>query len=137
MNKFATLLLLAVGLGSCQRSGVSPRPADDHTARGQVLRYDLTYDAQGQNPRVRWIVQLASPMRVPGWGDRDYTQVKVFSLADTTIFRPGVKFNFTYQRVPEADQTAWATNYERSATQDFPAGYLPNSELAVNDVRLR
>jgi hypothetical protein len=137
VNKLATLLLLALGVGSCQRASVGPDAAPDFLARGQVVRYDLTYDADGQNPRVRWIVQLASPMRVPGLGDRDYTQVKVFNLADTAVFRPGVKFKFTYQLVPQADQTTWATNYEHSAMQDFPAGYLPNPELALDDVQLR
>jgi hypothetical protein len=137
VNKFSTLLLLALGLGSCQRASVGPDATPDFLARGQVVRYDLTYDADGQNPRVRWIVQLASPQRVPGLDDHDYTQVKVFNLADTAVFRPGVKFKFTYQLVPQAEQTAWATNYERSAMQDFPAGYVPNPELTLDDVQLR
>lgn len=137
VTKLTPLLLALLGLGSCQRSGVRPRAAADYLARGQVMRYDVTYDAQGRNPRVRWVVQLASPLRVPGWGDRDYTQVKVFSLADTTTFRPGVKFRFTYQLVPQATQTAWATTYEQSAAQDFPAGYLPNPELVLHDVVLQ
>lgn len=136
MNKLSTLLLLALGLSGCQRASIGPKAAPDFLARGQVVRYDTTYDAIGQHPRVRWIVQLASPLRVPGWGGRDYTQVKVFSLADTAIFRPGVKFRFTYRLVPEGQQTAWVTHYERSAMQDFPAGYLPNPELVIDDIQL-
>lgn len=136
MNKLATLLLLALGLSRCQRAGVGPKSSPDLLARGQVVRYDLTYDADGQNPRVRWIVQLASPLRVSGLGDRDYTQVKVFSLADTVVFRPGVKFKFTYQLVPPNQQTAWATSYEQSARQNFAAGYVPNPELALDDIQL-
>jgi hypothetical protein len=101
-----------------------------------VVRYDMTYDAEGQKPRVRWIVQLASPLRVPGWGGRDYTQVKVFSLADTATFRPGVKFKFTYRLVPEQEQTAWATHYEHSTTAEYRAGYMPNPELVLDDVQM-
>jgi hypothetical protein len=136
VNKHFTLLLpLAIGLGSCQRSGVGPRP--DFLARGQVVRHDITYDANGEHPRVRSIVQLASPLRVRGHDDRDYTQVKVFTLGDTTTFRPGVKFKFTYQLVGPAEQTAWATNYEWSAMEGLPAGYLPNPELALADMQLQ
>jgi hypothetical protein len=137
VNKLVSLLLLALGLGSgCQQSDTGPQATPEPLFRGQVVRYDLTYDAHGENPRVRWIVQLASPQRVQGWDGRDYTQVKVFSLADTTTFRPGVKFKFTYQLVPSSEQTAWATNYERSAVVAFPAGYLPNPELAITSVQL-
>jgi hypothetical protein len=136
MNKLSTLLLLALGLSGCQRASVGPKPSPDFLARGQVVRYDLTYDAAGQNPRVRWIVQLASPLRVPGLDARDYTQVKVFNLVDTAAFRPGVKFKFTYRLVPQAGQTAWTTHYEHSARQDFAAGYAPNPELALDDIQL-
>jgi hypothetical protein len=137
VNKLTTLLLLlASGLSSCQRSNVGPKSAPEFLARGQVVRYDLTYDSIGQKPQVRWIVQLASPLRVPGRDGRDYTQVKVFSLADTATFRPGVKFKFTYRLVPEAEQTAWATHYEQSAMHAFPAGYLPNPELALDDIQV-
>ena len=137
MNKLATLLLLALGLGSgCQPSDTGPHATPEPLFRGQVVRYDLTYDAHGENPRVRWIVQLASPQRVQGWNGRDYTQVKVFSLADTIAFRPGIKFKFAYQVIPFSEQTPWATNYERLAMQAFPAGYVPNPELALTSVEL-
>ena len=138
MNKLSTLLLLALGLAGCHRSEVEPDAALPAAfSRGQVVRYDLTYDAQGQNPRLRWIVQLAAPMRVRGWNGRDFTQVKVFSLADTLTFRRGVKFNFTYHLVPQEQQTAWATHYERAAILDFPAGYVPNPELALANVQVK
>ncbi|WP_046245037.1 hypothetical protein [Hymenobacter terrenus] len=136
MNKFG-ILLLAVALGSCQQFNIGSGAAAIALSRGQVVRYDITYDEHGANPRVRWIVQLASPLRMRGWNDREYTQVKVFSLPDTAVFRPGVKFKFTYRLVPAAQQTAWETGYERSAVLNFPAGYLPNPELALADVQLQ
>jgi hypothetical protein len=137
VNKFFTVLLLAFGLGSCQRSDVGPHTAPIPLAKGQVMRYDITYDAQGQHPRVRWIVQLAAPLKIRGWNDRDFTQVKVFTLPDTTAYQPGVKFNFTYRVRPQAQQTAWATAYEWVSMLDFPPGYVPNPELELANVELR
>ena len=134
--KNPAILLLALGLGSCLHANVDLQPIARPRAHGQVVRYDLTYDAQNQNPRMRWIVQLAAPLKVEGWHRQEYAQVKVFGLADTTTYRVGTKLSFEYQLVPQVQQTPWLTNYERYAVPAYPPGYVPNPELVLHLVQI-
>ncbi len=132
MKKLFAFLLLASALGNCQQPAVAPAA----TTQGQVVRYQTVTDSQGQHPRVRWIVQLAAPLTVKGWNNHDYSQVKVFGLPDTVVFRAGTRFYFNYEVVPEARQTPWKTGYEWLAVPPGPPGYTPNPELALSAVKL-
>ncbi|WP_201987494.1 hypothetical protein [Hymenobacter rubidus] len=138
MNKLSTIGLLAVALCGCQRpSAQTEELAPASLAKGQIVRYDLTYDALNHRPRMRWIVQLAYPLRMAGLDEQDYAQVKVFGLSDTTTFRVGTKFVFTYQTVPDARQTPWLTTYEWNAAESVSSGYAANPELIVDNVQVR
>lgn len=136
MNKLSTIGLLALGVWGCQRPGTEPDILAPTRAKGQIIRYDITYDAQNEHPRPRWIVQLAYPAKMLGFGEQNFAQVKVFDLLDTTTFRVGTKLAFTYNKVPQSRQTPWLTNYEREAQQPFPAGYTPNPELMLSEMHL-
>ncbi|WP_210518866.1 hypothetical protein [Hymenobacter terricola] len=133
MNKLSTFLLLAAALSSCQKT--APIPGLATPGKGQIVRYDLTYDEHNQAPRLRWIVQLAAPLSAKGWNNQDYTQVKVFDLPDTVTFRVGTKLSFTYQLVPQDQQTPWKTNYEWYSVPAYPPGYIPYPELALAEIQ--
>lgn len=138
MNKLSTVGLLALALGGCQQSEIRPDlPAAVVAAQGQIVRYDLTYDEHNQHPQGRWIVQLATPMRIKGWRNQEFTEVKVFTMPRSTRFRVGTTIRFTYKQVPQAQQTPWKTGYEWSSTQAYPPGYTPNPELVLAAVQAR
>lgn len=123
-------LLMSSG---CQKAG-EITPAADLTT-GRILRVEQTTDGQGQNSRLRWVVDIA-PIMLPGRGNRLYPEAKVFTLSDTAVYRTGRMIRFHYQLVPYAQQTPWVTVAERFDMSAAGPWASMRPEITVTDAQV-
>ena len=140
MKQLLLLLLPAAATGGCQKPDVTPEaPAAPVLTHGQIVRAQVTYTYNGSvqplPPRFRWIVQLDAPLTLPGAGNVAYSAVKTFSLSDTATYRTGARIAFTYQLVPQAQQTPGRSQYEWLSAAPSP-GYIRHPELTLGAVQV-
>ncbi len=117
---------------SCEKQGDAAPTSDLVT--GRVLKTEITVDRHGQNPRPRWIVDIA-PLSFPGWAGKSYQHVKTFSLPDTLTYKPGVALTFHYQLIPFEQQTPWQTEPERNNLGYSLVSGQPLPELVLSGVQ--
>jgi hypothetical protein len=133
VGALAAASLLAMSF-SCRKEGDAlPREA---IVTGRVLKTETTWDSKAQNPRPRWVVDIAPQSLEGNWPGHVYQQAKVFNLPDTVVCRAGRLISFHYQVVPAAQQTPWKTPLEWVNTQPAPAGAEPLAEITLSDVQL-
>lgn len=133
--KAVSLLALAIGSlltisSGCRKDGDSS-PTSALTS-GRLVKLETTFDKSGQNPRPRWLIDLA-PLSLAGYQGALYQQAKTFSLAATTNYQVGQTITFHYQLVPYEQQTPWKTNYERYAVPATPPGATALPEITLSD----
>ncbi|MGI4741064.1 MAG: hypothetical protein ACRYG7_38350 [Janthinobacterium lividum] len=80
----AGISLLAMS-NSCEKD-----PAEDATplATGKVVRIETTIDDAGNNPRLRWEVDV-TPLSFPGLAGVAYQEIKTFDLPDAASYKVG------------------------------------------------
>jgi hypothetical protein len=128
--------LLAMS-SSCEKELAAPSTP---LATGRLVLLETTVDDRGQSPRPRWEVEV-SPLSFPGltaggvFGP-EFSQVKVFDLLDTTLYRAGRTIRFRYRLVPQAQQTPWRTPYEMYNMAPVLAWGDRLPELTLSDVEL-
>lgn len=117
---------------SCEKD-----PAEDATplATGKVVRIETTIDDAGNNPRLRWEVDV-TPLYFPGLAGVAYQEIKTFDLPDAASYKVGSTIQFHYKLVPQSQHTPWRTLYERvnTAAQIAWGDRLP--ELTLTNVQL-
>ncbi|GAB3637815.1 hypothetical protein GCM10027422_34050 [Hymenobacter arcticus] len=121
--------VLATSTGCTKDGDVSPESA---FTTGQLVKLETTLDGTGQNPRSRWIIDLA-PITLEGYQAKLYSQVKVFNLPANLDYQAGQRISFHYQLVPYAQQTPWKTTYEWLAVPAMPPGATALPEISVTD----
>ncbi len=126
----ATLSLLTMSNSCRQEEAVSP---ESDVTSGRLVEQQTTYDVTGQNPRPRWIIDLA-PLSLAGYQGTLYSQAKVFTLPSNTTYQAGQTISFHYQLVPYAGQTPWKTGYELRAVPATPPGATALPEIILSDV---
>jgi hypothetical protein len=102
--------------------------------RGRILRIEEVVDDEFKQTCFRWIIDV-SPLRLPGFGERLYQQVKVFNLMNTKFYHPGVSISFNYKLVPYHQQTSFRSRYEWLATPAHPAGSIALPEIMLSNVK--
>jgi hypothetical protein len=100
----------------------------------KVIKYELTVDAQLQQPWVRYIIEQVPADSLPGLNNRKYVQVKTFDLWDTLTFSRGRHFRAHYELKPYRIQTPWKTRYEWLSVPPVPPGYTPNPEVELQQI---
>jgi hypothetical protein len=125
--------LLAMSFGCRKEGDVSP---STDVVTGRLLKTEITWDSNAQNPRPRWVVDITPQSLEGNWAGHFYQQAKVFNLPDTVVCRAGRLISFRYQVVPTAQQTPWKTALEWVNTQPAPAGAEPLAEITLSDVQL-
>jgi hypothetical protein len=131
-SALAAASLLAMSF-SCRKEGDVAPSAELVT--GQLLKTETTWDSKAQNPRPRWIVNIAPQSLEGNWPGHFYQQAKVFNLPDTVVCPAGRHISFRYQVVPAAQQTPWKTASEWVNTQPAPAGAEPLAEITLSEVQ--
>ena len=135
------LLLAAAVLCSCDNQTVAPpvlaTPALG-VAQGQIVAVEPTRLITAPNAvsvRWRWTVELAPPLMLPGNPNSPFpafSQVKTFSftVADTAIFRRGMRISFTYQTLPWSPPQWYSTVEALSMAPVPPHFHFPEVTLS-------
>jgi len=100
---------------------------------GRLVKQEVTIDVTGQNPRSRWIIDLA-PLSLAGYQGTLYSQAKVFTLPSNTTCQVGQTVSFHYQIVPYDQQTAWRIGYEWRAVPATPPAATALPKITLSDV---
>lgn len=135
MKATALLALVTVGLltsSSGCRKDVGASPASALTS-GRLIKLETTIDDAGQNPRPRWLIDVA-PMSLAGYLGALYQQAKTFTLPAGAAYHVGQTIPFRYQLVPYAQQTPWKAGYERSVFSAMAPGATALPEITLTDV---
>jgi len=135
----STQILALVGISmlamsnSCDKqSDISPTVA---LTTGRVIKRETTFDVKGLNPRPRWILDI-TPISLEGLAGKQFQQVKVFSLPDTSAIAAGQTISFQYQLVPYTQQTPWLTPGEALPTPMKALGAIPLPEIALTTLNV-
>ena len=108
---------------------------DSELVTGRIVQIVTTFDAQSNNPRPRWEIDV-TPLSFPGV-DIPYQQVKAFSLPDIATYKAGRYIQFHYHLIPLNQHTPWESAYERTNAKATLVRTQRLPELALSDVELK